>query len=192
MVRVGADDDLGAVEVECRGKWTSKVVGFEYLGRAFEWRYGDKKERLRASSECEGENIDSVLILEHVGLDGRRKAVARLIRGEDSRTPGTKKSDAGNGGRLELSFRTKQYRTEEDPYHPDEDDYRPIEDNESEVREGEEDSDPVIDEIAIIATCLVMLKKEVDNMRGWQMAAIGKNPFFLAVCVLDTKSIGRE
>lgn len=64
--------------------------------------------------------------------------LAALVRTEDTRTPGTKKSDAGNGGLLVLDEQATAFMNEE----------------------------------TIMATCLIMLKKEIDRQRMIQIAII--------------------
>ena len=124
----------------------SRAVGFESRrwGK-FEWRYGDRKEKKALRSEGGGE-VNSLLVLEKV-VPGRgegkkevRIRVAQLLRGEDTRTPGSKSMSSGNGGRLELCL------------------------------SGEDGE--VIDEVTVVVTCLVMLKKEIDRMRACQIAAM--------------------
>jgi hypothetical protein len=119
------------------------------MGQRFEWRYGGKKERKRVIEE-RGEGCDSLLILERVMGDERRQ-IARLVRGEETRTPGTKKSNAGNGGRLELAL-----------------------ESESSFGDDKRGEGHGISEALVVVTVLVMLKKEIDRMRGWQIATIGK------------------
>lgn len=97
----------------------------------FEWRYCGKKERGTV-----GEKINNVLVLEKI-VDEKRVRVAQLIRSEETRTPGTKSSYAGNGGRLEMCVG------------------------------GEEGL--LVDEVTVVATCLVMMKKEIDRLRTVQI-----------------------
>ncbi|OQE75028.1 hypothetical protein PENNAL_c0074G06553 [Penicillium nalgiovense] len=66
--------------------------------------------------------------------------IAQLVRGEDSRTPGTSPSSAGNGGELQI--------------------------DEAALQSLE------LDEAVIVATCLIMLKKEIDRRRLIQFALI--------------------
>ncbi|CAI7619596.1 unnamed protein product [Penicillium crustosum] len=66
--------------------------------------------------------------------------IAQLVRGEDSRTPGTSRSSAGNGGELQI--------------------------DEAALQSLE------LDEAVIVATCLMMLKKEIDRRRMIQLAII--------------------
>jgi hypothetical protein len=87
------------------------------------------------------------------GKSERRRQVARLIRGEESRTPGTKKWYAGNGGRLEMCLRHSEARAEEDT---------------------EDRWDEGLTEVVVVVTALVMLKKEIDRMRSRKMAAAGR------------------
>ncbi|KAL3420440.1 hypothetical protein PVAG01_08939 [Phlyctema vagabunda] len=108
---------------------TSRRVEFESKkhGR-FEWRYGKRHERRAAGK------VNDLLILEKISGDARRK-VAQLVRSDDTRTPGTKSTYAGNGGRLDI------------------------------------DVDQV-NTLLVLATVLVMLKKEVDRLRMLQIATM--------------------
>lgn len=94
------------------------------------------------------EGCQSLLLLERVEGEGKgevRTLVARFVRGEETRTPGTKASHAGNGGRLEMALE----------------------------RGGEDLFAGGVGEEVVVATVLVMLKKEVDRRRGAQIAMIG-------------------
>lgn len=142
------DDAAGRAEFTMETRWTSRTLSFEFGGRRFEWRYGGRKERKRVE-EAREEGCDTLLILERVMGDERRQ-IARLVRGEETRTPGTKKSNAGNGGRLELSL-----------------------EGEWSSGDGVKGEGSGISESVVVATVLVMLKKEIDRMRGWQAVAIG-------------------
>lgn len=106
------------------------------------WRYGSSSERKElASSPLEVyRDVNTLLLLE--SQEGN--VVARFIRGEGTRTQGSGKSSAGNGGLLEVMV----------------------------VDEGDGDREKQL-EVLVIASCLVMMKKEVDRMRGMQAAAIG-------------------
>jgi len=66
------------------------------------------------------------------------KILAQLIRGEGSRTEGTSRCTAGNGGQLIL----------------------------------DQEAGSQINEALIVASCLTMLKKEIDRRRGVQTAVI--------------------
>ena len=143
------DDAADRAEFRMETRWTSRTLAFDFGGRRFEWRYGGRKERKRVQ-EARGEGCDNLLILEWVMGDERRQ-IARLVRGEGTRTPGTKKSNAGNGGRLELSL-----------------------EGEWSSGDGVEGGGSGISEPMVVVTVLVMLKKEIDRMRGWQAVAIGK------------------
>jgi hypothetical protein len=135
VVHIGADDDMEAEVFEMVGKsFLTRAVCFETRrwGK-FAWRYGNKTER----AEHDAHNL---LILESISAGGKAETrVAQLIRNEDLRTPGTKTSSAGNGGRLQMDL-------------------------------GEKGQ--VIDELVVVVTCLVMLKKEIDRLRGTQIMVL--------------------
>lgn len=122
-----------------------------HLG-TFEWRYANRQER-----KTEGAN--SLLILDLVStisIDGKerehRQKVAQFVRNEEYRTVGSRGSTAGNGGRLMMDLR----------------DWADT--------KGEEEQM----EVLALATCIVMLKKEVDRRRMHQaivlMSASGGGP----------------
>ncbi len=111
----------------------------KWKGR-FEWRYAGRAER-----KMFGKDINNLLVLEKVIPSNREGEkpdiirIAQLIRGPETRTPGTKASDAGNGGRLKMWLQNNEGET-------------------------------MIDEITVVMTCLVMLKKEIDRARARQIA----------------------
>ncbi|OBT46920.1 hypothetical protein VE00_02006 [Pseudogymnoascus sp. WSF 3629] len=132
--------------VMSRPKWTARTISFSYGGRRYQWRYGGSSER-RGVEGDRGEGCHSLLLLERVEGEGKEEVkttIARFVRGEETRTPGTKKSCAGNGGRLEMALE----------------------------RDGVDTfTDRIVEEV-VVATVLVMLKKEVDRRRGAQIAVI--------------------
>lgn len=115
-----------------------------HLG-TFEWRYASRKERKEIDA-------NSLLVLEHVSKvalaggrsEDHRRKVGQLIRNDAYRSRGTSRMTAGNGGRLEL-------------------DLREWADTKGEAEQME---------VLALASCLVMLKKEVDRRRAGQMAAM--------------------
>lgn len=148
----GASETPGKASFTMRHKHFSRTTAFEYRGRRYAWRYGDKAERRRVEGE-RGEACNCLLVLEELRGEGKmveRRVVARLVRGEETRTAGTKASHAGNGGRLEMRLGEGEWG----------------------VADGLGE-DGEIEEEVVVATVLVMLKKEIDRMRGWQIAMIG-------------------
>jgi len=130
--------DPTAPAMTVKSRWCSRAMTFleEKTGRAFTWSYVKRKN-------AEGKKIN-ILILRQQAEQGQSndsdgKIVAQLLRGDGSRTPGTTKCRAGNGGQLLL----------------------------------DQDAIPVLDEALIVATCLVMLKKEIDRRRLMQMVMLG-------------------
>lgn len=129
-------------------RWTCRTIRFSWKGRRYQWRYGGSTEKRGVEVE-RGEGCHSLLLLEKVEGEGKeevRTLIARFVRGEETRTAGTKASHAGNGGRLEMALE----RVGEDMFV-----------------EG------IVEEV-VVATVLVMLKKEVDRLRGGQIAVIGR------------------
>jgi hypothetical protein len=126
-------------EVTVSGKWTSRTMRFSVPGgRLFEWEYAKEKR-------ADGQQVN-LIVFRAVGEDmGKSKEskgqrIAQLVRSEDTRTPGTSRSTAGNGGELQI--------------------------DEAAVQSIE------LDEAIIVATCLMMLKKEIDRRRMIQFAVI--------------------
>lgn len=137
VVRLGdgdaKDDEREEIVIKRKGMWT-RSVGFESSGqgRFFEWRYGTKSERAVA-----GKDVDFLLILEKTTTNSEKEEeekikIAQLIRGKETRTPGSNKTSAGNGGLLEMNLGC---------------------DGAFEEEEAEQ-----VDEGLIVATCLVMLR----------------------------------
>ncbi|KAK2772399.1 hypothetical protein CKAH01_03937 [Colletotrichum kahawae] len=137
-------------DVQIRSKsLTSRTQILKSLHGIFRWRYASRKERTAV------EGADTLLVCELVqqavpadGMKTEEKAsrVAQLVRGEKTRTPGTGRSTAGNGGRLMMDL----FRW-------------------TDLKDGAKDSV----EWLIVASCICMLKKEIDRRRMQQIMAIG-------------------
>lgn len=135
-------------EIKVTGQWTSRTTRFVMpSGQEYEWAYA--KEKLN------GQRIN-LLVLRAVDREGKEeeeadgkkqgeevehRRIAQLVRGAETRTPGTSRCTAGNGGELQMD---------------------------EAALEGRE-----LDAAVVVATCLVMLKKEVDRRRLIQMCVIG-------------------
>ncbi|KAH7156801.1 hypothetical protein EDB81DRAFT_400422 [Dactylonectria macrodidyma] len=134
-------EDSGSEEIvfECKGNFTRATAMRTPLG-TFEWRYSTRAERRAA-----GPDVDSLLILDRTttvslaggGSEVRRRKVGQLVRSGGLRTEGTRRSTAGNGGRLML-------------------DLRDWADRKAEAGQME---------LLAVASCVSMLKKEVDRRR---------------------------
>ena len=129
---LGPSADPNANTIKSVSKWTSRSQKFVMPdGRTFEWTY--KRERLA------GGNKATLLVLyRRDGSAKNGKRIAQLMRDEDTRSPGSSKCSAGNGGELVLS----------------------------------QDAAEAMDEAVIVATCMLMLKKEIDRRRTVQMMMI--------------------
>ncbi|KAM0353657.1 hypothetical protein ACHAPU_001670 [Fusarium lateritium] len=138
------------IEISCKGIFTRSVVMRTHLG-TFEWRYSSRSER-RALQTSVGEEVNCLLILDQVmkvavtggKQEERRRKIGQFVRSSGLRTPGSKKSSAGNGGRLMLDLREWMDRKNE----------------------------AIEMEIFAVASCISMMKKEVDRRRMHQAAAI--------------------
>jgi hypothetical protein len=131
-------------EVSVKGKWMSRKQDFVlHLAsgkeKGFAWRYSKEVKPGAAHFGLEGAEKEvkprSFLVCESSGT-----RVAMLIRDEETRTPGSSSTSAGNGGELLID----------------------------EVALGEAG----IREELVVATCIMMLKKEMDRRRGVQFAIL--------------------
>ncbi|KAF9770819.1 hypothetical protein IL306_011577 [Fusarium sp. DS 682] len=144
------DGHAEEIEISCKGVLTRSTIMRTHLG-TFEWRYSSRSER-RAAQAVIGEEVDCLLILDQVmkvavaggKQEERRRKVGQFVRSENLRTQGSRKSSAGNGGRLMLDLRQWMDRKDE----------------------------AVEMEILVVASCVSMLKKEVDRRRMHQTMVI--------------------
>lgn len=132
----GPDDDANAINI--KGKWVSRSTAFILGdGRVFEWSYAHTKD-------SQGKRVNLVVLRQQdqagVKTKGNKggKILAQLVRGEETRTEGSKRCTAGNGGQLML----------------------------------DQDATTHLDEAVIVATCLMMLKKEIDRRRFVQIMVL--------------------
>ncbi|KIW31254.1 uncharacterized protein PV07_02917 [Cladophialophora immunda] len=117
-----------ADKIKVCGKLGSRSTTFTTTdGHSFEWSYSHMKDVL-------GKKVNILAL--------RQKEtgtiLAQLIRSDGTRTEGTSKCSAGNGGQLRLDQEATSH----------------------------------LDEAIIVATCLVMLKKEIDRRRCLQMIVL--------------------
>ena len=143
------DHDHEEFEVVGRGCATRAVSIRTHLG-TFQWRYANKAERKAAGA-------DSFLVLERITtvargaggsgkkMEEQRRRVAQLVRNDEYRTSGTGRSTAGNGGRLMMDLREWA---------------------------GDVKGEGRQMEVFVVASCIVMLKKEVDRRRMHQTMII--------------------
>lgn len=163
----------------------------------FEWRYATRDERKALSAELidaaraagsplsekdtnKRNSVNNLMILERVvqvfgstnnskggsSSAGKprevRRPVARLIRSKELRTPGSSKYSAGNGGRLQLDL-SEWMAAANEAAAGDSKTVAPNPDDQN-------DRDMVV--TLAVATCISMLKKEVDRRQGQEIAAI--------------------
>lgn len=120
------------------GKWTSRSTCFKTpAGVRVEWNYA--KETLVNGKKA------NLIVLQVSDGDSTAKTpsgrmIAQLVRCEETRTPGTSRCTAGNGGELQIDNEAL-YSLE-------------------------------LDESVVVATCLLMLKREIDRRRLMQSAMI--------------------
>lgn len=126
-------------EIKIKSKWGSRSIQFTMpAGAEYQWSYEKEKrpdgEKLHLVTLHAIENPDN----KTNGQPNRR--VAQLVRSAETRTPGTHKCSAGNGGELQIDDGALNALN--------------------------------LDESIVVATCLVVLKREVDRRRIIQMAVI--------------------
>jgi hypothetical protein len=144
--------------------WSLHVCTFTVPGtnNKFSWEKG------RATLPS-GEKAKLLCLYFHLpSSNGDAKAaskvkVAQLVRSATTRTPGTRPSTAGNGGRLEFSRLVRC--TGDLVISPS----GPSYDTEKAVGAYQ---NTVIDEALVVATCISMLKKEGDRRRALQFMMI--------------------
>ncbi|KAM0257836.1 hypothetical protein ACHAQJ_004140 [Trichoderma viride] len=137
-------------EVAGKGFTTRAQVFRTHLG-TFQWRYAGREERKAAGA-------GNLMVLDRitmVALEGgkqeeKKTPVARLVRNAEVRSQGTRATTAGNGGRLMV-------------------DLREWEGTKGEVEQME---------VLVVASCLVMLKKEIDRRRMQQAIATTSPCYF--------------
>lgn len=128
----------------------TRAIRFRTRLGTFEWRYASRGERKAAGV------VGSLLVLDRVvrvfnsatspGAKAKeeeiRTPVAQFLRTDELRSPGSRGSSAGNGGRLLVDTGLWQ--------------------------DGKEDAEVAC--VMAVTTCISMLKKEIDRRRKQQMA----------------------
>jgi hypothetical protein len=119
--------------VRISSPWFTRATSFSTPdGYELEWIYGKRKD-----SNNQRENL-MVLRLKVSGSGKGGKILAKLIRGDQTRAPGSTRSRAGNGGQLLIDEHASKF----------------------------------VEEPLIVATCLLMLKKEIDRRRAVQFSMV--------------------
>ncbi|KAF8535963.1 hypothetical protein BDD12DRAFT_853172 [Trichophaea hybrida] len=121
-----SDEDTSETHVESMGRICGRNATFTHAGVRWEWLYETDVRPRISDGEAMKTNL---LVLYRAG-----QKVAELVRNDETRTEGTSKSYAGNGGVLVLGD---------------------------------------VDEVVVVTTACVMLKREVDRRRLVQMMIIG-------------------
>ncbi|KAI9149001.1 hypothetical protein HJFPF1_11045 [Paramyrothecium foliicola] len=141
-------DDVNCEMVEVRSRSVfSRAQKIETSFGTFQWRYGSREERREAF------DANSLLILEKTdqrtweksSKEDKPMRIAQFVRNDDLRTPGTHKYMAGNGGRLMVDLSSWM---------------------------GEKGATVEKVEAFVVASCICMLKREVDRMRDNNIAAV--------------------
>lgn len=112
-------------------------------GQVFDTSLGKFEWRYGTREEQAACNADSLLVMERI--DGKSKSgsrIAQLIRNDEFRTPGTRQYSGGNGGRLMMDLRMWN------------------------------DDSPECVEAFVVASCILMLKREADRFIDNHIAAV--------------------
>ena len=112
-------------------------------GQVFDTSLGKFEWRYGTREEQAACNADSLLVMERI--DGKSKSgsrIAQLIRNDEFRTPGTRQYSGGNGGRLMMDLRMWN------------------------------DDSPERVEAFVVASCILMLKREADRFIDNHIAAV--------------------
>lgn len=137
VLRLLQSSSVLPVEITVKGRWASRGTSVILPeGNNLEWVYAKEKRP-------DGEKVNLLVLQSTSKKDendtkSQSRRIAQLVRGKETRTPGTSRCTAGNGGELQM---------DEEALHAFE-----------------------LDEAIVVATCLVMLKREVDRRRMIQFA----------------------
>lgn len=129
-------------EVKVTGQWTSRTTRFTMPdGLEYEWVYAKEKNDGHRTNLLVLRAVNGNDSVKDKVQEGQlKRPIAQLVRGAETRTPGTSRCTAGNGGELQMD-------------------------------EGAMGGQ--LDAAVVVATCLMMLKKEVDRRRMIQLCVIG-------------------
>ena len=134
------------VEVKPRSIVSRDQVFDTSLGK-FEWRYGTAEEHAAcdADSLLVMEGVDRVALQSYGRESKSGVPVARFIRNDRLRTPGSKRYSGGNGGRLLMDLR---------------------------LWDDDKDVSARGVEAFVVASCILMLKKEADRFINNSIALV--------------------
>ncbi|KAJ5081908.1 hypothetical protein NUU61_010172 [Penicillium alfredii] len=136
VLRLLQSPSVLADELKISGKWGSRAVQFMGSGGLLlEWGYAKEKR-------ADGNKVNLIVlnVVDGQGKEPQNRRIAQLARGQDTRTPGTSRCAAGNGGELQIDEAARQSLE--------------------------------VDEAIVVATCLLMLKREIDRRRLVQCVVI--------------------
>ncbi|EAL89023.1 hypothetical protein KXW98_007114 [Aspergillus fumigatus] len=123
-----------SLPIKISSRWTSRATSFNTPdGWTLEWSYTKRED-----SNGQKENV-IVLQLKDVKSKKHGKVLAQLLRGSETRTAGSSRCHAGNGGDLLI----------------------------------DEEAEKFVEEPLLVATCLLMLKREIDRRRAMQFMMVG-------------------
>lgn len=149
-MKIGRDDDVTADVFEINGKslLTRTTCLESRKWGKFEWRYAGKSERSLIEPEAK---VNNLLVLEKVVI-GESGKEERIKVAQLVRSEGTRtpgtKASYAGNG------------------------------GSLEMCLRDEDGRELVDEVTVAMTCLVMLKKEIDRLRGTQIAVMNQGGGF--------------
>lgn len=137
----GENKDIAAgYKVQLSSKWTSRTMSFTMSAchktpeSRYQWAYGKRRDPDTGTRA----NLITLCQQPENSTDSGGKIIAEFARSTVTRSAGSSRATAGNGGLLVIDRDAGEY----------------------------------LDEEVVVATCLVMLKRETDRRRVFQMAVV--------------------
>ncbi|CRG90887.1 hypothetical protein PISL3812_07933 [Talaromyces islandicus] len=137
---VGNKNNVMDYKIQLSSKWTSRTMSFTMPAChknspcRYQWAYGKRRDPDTGSKS-------SLITLRQQPVndtDPSGKTIAEFVRSTATRSVGSSRATAGNGGLLVIDRDAEEY----------------------------------LDQEVVVATCLVMLKRETDRRRVFQMAVV--------------------
>jgi hypothetical protein len=133
-------DMVSEYKIQLLSKWTSRTMSFtmpachKKIESRYQWAYGKRRDPYTGNKT----NLITLRQQPENYIDHSGKIIAEFSRSSATRSVGSSRASAGNGGLLVIDRDAGEY----------------------------------LDEEVIVATCLVMLKREIDRRRVFQMAVV--------------------
>lgn len=138
VLQILQTSNCASQELKVTGRWTSRSTYFvTSAGIELEWSYA---KEARANGKRANLIVLRVAGGQSTSKSPNGQVIAQLVRCEETRTPGTSRCTAGNGGQLQIDNEALHLLD--------------------------------LDESVVVATCLLMLKREIERRRLMQSAII--------------------